>query len=643
LPASFINRAFNQRLFWLVAVVFIVPLAVFVGWALLQGPAGGKVVRLQTAEVWIEPLGSAPFNDATLQHITDTQPDWTQAQWQSVDMPHSVRLPASIDLPDNAPKQRVWFKFRPPAANLQDGPNHERWALMVNRVMGSAWAVYANGELVQSNLADRSIQWNAPVQVLLPATLTPQKAPEILLAVPYQAAKGFAVGSVFVGNASAIDAAWKTRHFYQLDLPRAATCTAFLLCVLCLHLVWNRRGDHLFALLAANMVTWAMLNVQWFVGFEGHMLSKWFGFAMDISITWSVVFELLFVYEFLWMRSTRVRLALLMFGVVSTLVTLPVWRWNMFAMIAQHYVTICVHLGCLATIANQVRRHPSREGYAMLVVMLLQAALGFHDIFVLSGHRNPDHYFMYPHGVLMLVMVFSYVTIRRSLQAFASARAAQSSLQATLSKQQDDIEKQDAAMHQLEIAHQLSRQHELLMQDLHDGFGSNLTSALLQARNGSLSHQDTVLLLQDLTDELRNLGRANWHLKRTINETLSDLRQRVTPRLSAGGIALVWDVAPRLPDFTADVPEAAHHLRAILSEAIANTIKHANATQIVVQAQSTADGVCIVVTDNGQGFDAQSVSTGRGMPGMQRRAAAIGARFDVLSPAGSGTSITVAI
>jgi signal transduction histidine kinase len=638
-----ISRAFNERLFWLVVGLVIVPLTVFVGWALLQHQHSAQVTRLQAGEVWIEPLGNEEFNDVTLRRITYRLPDWSQAQWQAVELPNSIQLPATIRLPQNEPKHRVWFRFRLPAAELQDEQNQDRLAFMVNRVMGSAWAVYANGELVQSNLADRSIQWNAPLQVLLPATLQHQVQPEILLAVPYQEAKGYSVGSAFIGSADAIDVAWKTRHFYQLELPRVATCVALFLCVLCLHLVWNRRKNHVFALLAANMVTWAILNLQWFVAFEGHTLSRWFAFAMDIAVTWSAVFELLFACELLWIKAPRVRLALLMFGTVSTVVTLPLWQWNMFAMIAQHYLSAIVYLTCLVYIAKRVWPNPTREGYAMLGAMFLHVALGWHDIYYLSGHRDPDHYFLFPHGVLLLVIVFSYVTIRRSLMAFASVEAAQESLQAKLSAQQEDLAKQHAAMHQLEIAHQLSRQHEVLMQDLHDGLGSNLTSALLQARSGMLTHQDTVLLLQDLTDELRNLGRANWHMTRTINETLADLRQRVAQRLISGGIELVWDVAPRLPDFSGETLHAAHNVRAILSEIIANAIKHAKASRITVRARRWGSGTSIEIMDNGQGFNPQAVVPGRGLPGMHRRAQSIGARLTVDSGAESGTTISLFI
>jgi signal transduction histidine kinase len=401
----------------------------------------------------------------------------------------------------------------------------------------------------------------------------------------------------------------------------------------------------MFALLAANMVTWALLNLQWFVGFEGTRgdLPKWFAFAMDISISWAVIFQLLFAFEFLTIKANTIRMALLLYGIAGTVITLPTWQWNMFALIAQHYADILVYVIGLLFIANHVWKVPSREGYVIQVAMVLQMGFGMHDLYFLSGHRNPDQYFMFLYGVLFMVMVFSYVTIRRSLLAFASAEAAQESMQAKLSEQQDNLVKQHAALHQLEISHQLSRQHEVLMQDLHDGLGSNLTSALLQARSGTLTHQDTVLLLQDLTDELRNLGRANWHMTRTINETLADLRQRVAQRLISGGIELEWDVAPRLPDFSGDTLHAAHNVRAILSEIISNAIKHANASRITVRARCWGSGTSIEIMDNGQGFDPQAVVPGRGLPGMHRRAQSIGARLTVDSGAESGTTISLFI
>ena len=173
------------------------------------------------------------------------------------------------------------------------------------------------------------------------------------------------------------------------------------------------------------------------------------------------------------------------------------------------------------------------------------------------------------------------------------------------------------------------------MQDLHDRLGSNLTSALLQARKGSLTPEETVLLLQDLADELRNVGQATSQEARSLNELLAELRQRVQNRLTHGGIYLIWEVNPKLGlKLNA---QAAQHVLAMLSEAIANVIKHAEATQIRMEAEREGNEIVITITDNGKGFNAQAVELGRGLTGTKNRAKAIGAQVQMNPALPSGT------
>lgn len=226
---------------------------------------------------------------------------------------------------------------------------------------------------------------------------------------------------------------------------------------------------------------------------------------------------------------------------------------------------------------------------------------------------------------------------RHTVAALDTAEHHEGVLRARLAEQEQRLAAQHAQLQQLEVQRSLAHQHDTIMQDLHDRLGSNLTSALLQARTGALDPQETVLLLQDLTDELRHIGKSQTDDQRGLNEVLAELRQRVQHRLAHGGIQLAWDVDPSLPPLSGK--QTAQHLRALLSEAIANVIKQAQATQIRLEAHLHGMGVVIAVTDNGAGFDPDVVDTGRGLPGMQLRAQTMGAALSMQSEPGCGTCI----
>lgn len=80
----------------------------------------------------------------------------------------------------------------------------------------------------------------------------------------------------------------------------------------------------------------------------------------------------------------------------------------------------------------------------------------------------------------------------------------------------------------------------------------------------------------------------------------------------------------------------------IVQEACNNACRHAGATELTVRLESDAEGLRLLVADNGVGFDPREVhGTGRGfgLRGMCERAQLSGGRVQILSRPGDGTQI----
>jgi signal transduction histidine kinase len=78
-------------------------------------------------------------------------------------------------------------------------------------------------------------------------------------------------------------------------------------------------------------------------------------------------------------------------------------------------------------------------------------------------------------------------------------------------------------------------------------------------------------------------------------------------------------------------------------EAIANAIRHAQATHIGVVAEYKAQGLILTVEDNGIGFVPEEVSEGFGLSGMTKRVESVGGAICINSVLGAGTSVKVAV
>jgi len=93
-------------------------------------------------------------------------------------------------------------------------------------------------------------------------------------------------------------------------------------------------------------------------------------------------------------------------------------------------------------------------------------------------------------------------------------------------------------------------------------------------------------------------------------------------------------------------PAAEHALFRMAQNALANLAKHAQADEAVITLRTTPDSIGLSVADTGVGFDPLALEAptrdhGWGLMIMRERAAAIGAKLNIVSAPGQGTTIEV--
>ncbi len=88
---------------------------------------------------------------------------------------------------------------------------------------------------------------------------------------------------------------------------------------------------------------------------------------------------------------------------------------------------------------------------------------------------------------------------------------------------------------------------------------------------------------------------------------------------------------------------AAANVLHIVREALANALRHAAASRVLVTAARDRESLVLSVADDGRGFDPDLPSTGLGVGDMQERAAWSGCGIEICSAPGSGTTVTITI
>jgi len=174
-----------------------------------------------------------------------------------------------------------------------------------------------------------------------------------------------------------------------------------------------------------------------------------------------------------------------------------------------------------------------------------------------------------------------------------------------------------------------------LERNLHDGAQQRLVSLLLQLRAAQRGITDPISALDAAVDELAAAVKELRELAQGIHPSaLSD--RGLQPALRIVAARSPVPVELDVTDVWLD-PQIAAAAYYIVSEALTNVAKYAEATRVAVRVRETGDQLVVVVEDDGKG--GADPFGGTGLPGLGDRVAALDGTFSVDSPPGGGTRV----
>jgi signal transduction histidine kinase len=181
-----------------------------------------------------------------------------------------------------------------------------------------------------------------------------------------------------------------------------------------------------------------------------------------------------------------------------------------------------------------------------------------------------------------------------------------------------------------------SEERVRIAQDLHDDIGARLLTLMYQAPTREM--EDYVRhTLKDLKTITRGLAASNHRLSHAIAEWKAD----ITQRLSAADCEFTWAFTYD-HDFELTVVQWSALTR-VLRELISNTIAHANATRVDVDASLERGVLTLTVTDNGTGRKPEAWSHGLGLGGVRKRVRQLGGNVQWRESGTAGITCRVTI
>jgi len=188
-------------------------------------------------------------------------------------------------------------------------------------------------------------------------------------------------------------------------------------------------------------------------------------------------------------------------------------------------------------------------------------------------------------------------------------------------------------------------------QEIHDGIGPILSAAKMYALWIAESNNQ---------EEIPKLLAKTTSLIEDANKASREISQKLSPHIlqSFGLVSAINNfiestkIASRLKiEFTNDFDlrfdlQKETILYRVITESINNTLKHANATEIKISISKKNDKLLILYSDNGAGFDIETVMqnrTGLGLFNMKNRIEALNGSYSIESKKSVGTQIKIQI
>lgn len=180
-----------------------------------------------------------------------------------------------------------------------------------------------------------------------------------------------------------------------------------------------------------------------------------------------------------------------------------------------------------------------------------------------------------------------------------------------------------------------------LLSDIHDGFGSYLTTARIRLDAPGARLDEAMALLDRCIADLQLTVDTLQEGSESLADAFADFRYRCEQHLKESGVRIEWS----LDLAGCDAAGSSHRLQIlrIVQEALHNALRHASAGRVWIQARCDASThqLSITVEDDGKGWP-DPIPSGQGLRNLQRRARLCGGIL-ALEPGAAGRGAKVSL
>jgi signal transduction histidine kinase len=537
-----------------------------------------------------------------------------------VNLPHTM---ASTDFEPNGSLVRYTMRFD--LATLPD----EALGIYVPKmslagsvsVNGQFFGVCERGQLKEVRCLHRPYLFKVPVSFLKTG------ANELQFEIYANARQSNGLSSVVIGQVETLDSHFYLwRYWIQVDLMAGLSWLSALLGVMALAVGIVLRRDSVYLWFGLTSLVNAVATASVFISrpmMDADAFS-WFIFASRFASGHLLILMFVSFFEKL---KPRLYWAVLAYVVIS--VVLIGLSDNNRTMVTVLYLPLLLSVLLMPALMVywtwQTRQ--ISQIFATLMMGLITVASSF-DWLRFTGESAFTGLYFIPYAYSGTLFMFGGMLLFLLATALIRSQNQSVELEMRVEERTAELnEVHDRLLHS-EIERTKTQERQHMLQDMHDGFGSQLVIAKMMVEQNQMSQADLGRLLEESIADLYLLVDTLGNSDNYLPNALVDFRFRTQQRLMGSTVKFQWnlqvDHAPEV------APNVVLLILRLVQEALNNALKHAKATHIYLDFTYDEVGseLTVSVADDGVGMG-ENMLFGRGQTNMMARARATGGKLSV--------------
>ncbi len=538
--------------------------------------------------------GARLFSQAEVLKLTSTErPNYTQARWQAVTLPHRWE----DDWPTN--DGALWYRIKWQQTDTQPV------SLLITS-MSLAGSVYVNGQLLHqdTNLTEPlSRSWNTPYRTIIPPQLihsgdnSIELRPQGYIKYASNMDKVWDSGGlnpVWIGPPDAIEALYQSEHFFKHELAIFNLATNVTLGLIFGALYLLHRKEAHYGWFALTCLAWTPLVINQIV------TSPW---PFNDSAGWHIMLLIcstLYVlfYTIFLMQMTQIRLPWPSHYTLLLCILLSLFIGLLPGKILFGVMLLVFALAMQIFFLYRALKFRALEFYIMITIVLLVVLTLSINILIslkIVSYRPT----LVPLAGSLFAVGMAMILALRFVRNLNQIEHFQTQMQLEISQAEQALREQLHHKHQLDLNHSRIGVRLNLIRDLYDGFGRMLSeyTEFLHNPNHILSSEDWANLLKALRDDLRLIIETAGQNQDLLTQ-LPAVRRRLTEEMEQANIQGKWSIKQSTQS---QLPLFIHlNMLRFLQDALAYTIRYAQATQISIMLDIQSNRLLIDIKHNGR-------------------------------------------